>query len=85
MTMRGWRLLPADGQTSWLPYVWLVYLGSFVAQPLMRWRSGELGVHEAALTALTVSLFLLSYFRGFWVSGRDAIRIIAFQVLLGAV
>lgn len=85
MVTRRWRLLPADGQINWLPYVWLVYLGSFVAQPVMRWRSGSLGAPEALVTALALALFLVSYFRGFWVSGRDVLRIIAFQVLLGAV
>ncbi len=79
------RLLPEDGQINWLPYVWLVYLGTFVAQPVTRWRAGEPWVLEAAVTALAVALFLLSYFRGFWASGRDALRIIAFQVLLGVV
>ncbi|HEX8674286.1 MAG TPA: hypothetical protein VF710_20475, partial [Longimicrobium sp.] len=85
MKMRRWRLLPADGQIGWLPYVWLVYLGSFLAQPVMRWRTGRLGLAEALMTAAALALFLLSYFRGFWVTGREILRVIGMQVLLGAV
>jgi two-component system sensor histidine kinase DesK len=85
MKMRRWRLLPADGQIGWLPYVWLVYLGSFLAQPVMRWRTGRLGLAEALMTGAALALFLLSYFRGFWVNGPEILRVIGMQVLLGAV
>jgi len=80
-----WPLLPGDEHIGWLPYVWLVYLPAFFLVPAGRWRAGELGPGEAAATAVALVVFLVSYFRGFWVTGRRLAAVVATQVALGAV
>ncbi|HEX8431704.1 MAG TPA: sensor histidine kinase, partial [Longimicrobium sp.] len=80
-----WPLLPGDEHIGWLPYVWLVYLPAFLAVPATRWRAGELGAGEGAATGAATVIFLASYFRGYWVTGRGLAATVAIQALLGIV
>jgi two-component system sensor histidine kinase DesK len=79
--VKRFRLLPAE--VGWLPYAWLVYGATFLVSPFIRWRNGQLGAAEGAVTLLATVIFLASYFRGYWVRGRALLPIIAVQVLLG--
>ena len=80
--MREWirspRLLPPDSPTGWTPYAWLIYLPTFFVQPAIDGASAA----EWALCAAGTLVFLVSYFRGYWVRGRDLIPIIIVQAAL---
>lgn len=74
------RLLP-DSPLGWTPYAWLVYLSLYVivavAQADTAW---EWIIHSAGLI-----VFLVLYFRAFWVQG-DALLAMAFAIVaLGVV
>lgn len=73
------RLLPKNQMHGWAPLTWLAYCGFFYIQPL----ADHAGWKEWALTALGQVIFLVLYFRWFWVSRRWQIVIIAMMVLLG--
>ncbi len=76
-------LLPADEFLGWTPYAWLIYLVIFLIEPATRWRAGSMTAIYAAATAIGLTVFVASYFRGFWVRGRELLLIIALQALLG--
>jgi two-component system sensor histidine kinase DesK len=80
---RRWRLLPAASDLGWTPYVWLVYLGIFLAEPALRLRAGVLGAVEGAAVVAGSLLFLVVYFRGFWVRGRALLAVVATLCALG--
>ena len=64
---------------GWVPYVWVVYLGSFFIEPIIRgWDAGYW-----TATIVGAGVFLASYFRGYWERGPRLVAIIAFQVALG--
>src|SRR5579859_3011623 len=78
------RLLPKEvkADAGWTPYIWLVWLSFFVADPafhhppsLRRWL----------LTLATTLLFLALYFWGFWLKGKRRLWVIASIALLGIV
>ena len=76
---RRLRLLPPERSLGWVPYAWVVYLGSFFIEPVIRgWDPGYW-----AVTIVGALVFLASYFRGYWERGARLIAIIAFQVALG--
>jgi two-component system sensor histidine kinase DesK len=57
------RLLPNNRDHGWAPYVWLVFLAFFYAQPIMdhpSWRT-------LLIANATVAVFLVLYFSIFWV------------------
>jgi two-component system sensor histidine kinase DesK len=75
------RLLPRDGEHGWTPFVWLIYLSAYVLHPiLVRPWPWLWSVHAAGLGA-----FLILYFRGYWVDGRERVPIIAGLAVLGVV
>ncbi|HYW05971.1 MAG TPA: sensor histidine kinase [Longimicrobium sp.] len=80
-----WPLLPGDEHIGWLPYMWLVYLPAFLVAPAARWRAGELSAGAAAATGVGLVIFLASYFRGYWVTGRGLAAVVVVQLFLGAV
>jgi two-component system sensor histidine kinase DesK len=80
---RRFPLLP-DGPLGWTPYAWLLYLVTFLIEPIIRTQQGRAGALYWAANIAGMLLFLAAYFRGYWVSGRRLIRIIAFITLLGA-
>lgn len=75
------RLLPKDEPLGWTPYAWTIYVGFFILGPLM----SHVGATMWALTLLTLAVFLVLYFRGWWVRGREMALIVAAMTLLGAV
>jgi two-component system sensor histidine kinase DesK len=78
------RLLPA-GPLGWTPYAWLVYLGTFLVEPVWRTQSGQAGTLYWAATALAVAVFLVAYFRGHWVHGRQLMPIIGVITAIGVI
>ena len=59
------RLLPPDPELGWTPFGYLVYLGFFLFKPVVfpEWP------WERPLTAAAVAVFLVLYFRVYWLSG----------------
>lgn len=76
-------LLPADPHLGWTPYVWLIYLTFFLVEPAIRLRLGAMTAGHAAATLLALLVFLASYFRGYWATGRELLLVVAVQSLLG--
>jgi two-component system sensor histidine kinase DesK len=83
-SIRRFRLLPPDEYIGWTPFAWLIYLPTFLIEPLVRQQAGKLTVAYATLTLLGFGIFLTSYFRGYWVRGRELLAVIAIQTALGA-
>jgi two-component system, NarL family, sensor histidine kinase DesK len=76
---RRFRLLPPERTLGWVPYAWLIYLGTLVIDPLRR----DSGAMVWTLTVLSVMIFIVSYFRAHWLSGAALWRVVALQVALG--
>ncbi|MGQ0383206.1 MAG: sensor histidine kinase [Gammaproteobacteria bacterium] len=74
------RLLPADCAVGWTPYLWLVYLNFF----FFRYFYVRPGALELALVAVTIAVFLVLYFNGYWKTGWRLVPNIAGLMLLGA-
>ena len=75
------QLLPPGRDISWVPFVWLIYLAGVPFAPYERHASAL----EWALTLGGMAIFLVLYFRGFWVSGTESMVIVAAMFALGAV
>src|SRR6478609_1872198 len=73
------RLLPDDPETSWTPYVWLVYLFPFLAYPAL----ARVSAPQWAATLAGLALFLVLYFWSYWLEGRKALGCAAGILLLG--
>jgi two-component system, NarL family, sensor histidine kinase DesK len=76
-------LLPAETrrEAGFTPYVWIIYLLPFVADPF--WRGRSIGV--IALTLVAAFVFLALYFAGYWSRGRRLLLIVAAITALGLV
>lgn len=72
-------LLPADRSIGWLPYAWLIYLANFLAVPAF--SGAPAGVWFA--TAIGMLVFLVAYFRSFWVRGPQLIAVASVTAALG--
>ena len=72
------RLLP-DNDVGWTPYGWLVYLSLYVAYGFALNRTAA----AWAFDALVLVVFLVLYFRGFWVQGTRLLAIAFAIVALG--
>jgi len=75
------RLLPPDRELGFVPYAWIVYsipflVSAFLFRMPLGWR---------AVTIAGWLAFLALYFRGYWVSGRELLPIMAGLVGLGLV
>ena len=78
------RLLPTDRNhrnLGWTPYAWLVYSIPFLVNTFE--SRADLPRFAANLGAYAV--FLVLYFRGYWVHGRPLVGVIAAMTLLGFV
>lgn len=76
---RRFRLLPANRYLGWTPYAWLVYLPTMIVEPITAHASSL----EWAATIVATVAFVVSYFRGYWLTGRALLWIVAFQTALG--
>ena len=75
------RLLPKDKDIGWVPYVWLVYLGFIPMNAYFMQVSRTIW----AWNAVGVAVFLVLYFRGYWISRRQLLWIIGGIALLGII
>ena len=73
------RLLPADPRISWTPYLWLFWLINF----FFKWFIVPPEPVELGLAMLTLPVFLVLYFDGFWHSGRRVLVDMAGILLIG--
>lgn len=74
------RVIPADREVGWTPYVFLLYLAFVFIEPI----ADKAGPAKWALTLGAVLLFLPLYFLGYWVSGRRGLLVIAAITAIGA-
>ena len=72
---RRFPLLPPG--EGWLPYLWLVNLPPVFIAPVQSGRAWQW-----AATSAAVLVFLASYFRAYWLSGRRVLPMIAVQCAL---
>ncbi|HEY2498355.1 MAG TPA: sensor histidine kinase [Candidatus Angelobacter sp.] len=76
------RLLPQNKDVGWTPYAWLIYLTSV---PFYGYATQHTSLRFWTLTVLGMAVFLVLYFRGYWVEGKKLLWIIAAILLLGVV
>lgn len=82
---RRFPFLPRDAYLGWTPYAWLIYLPFFLIEPVLRTRAGVASAWYWAGTVLGVAVFLVAYFRGYWVRDRALLAVIAAIAGLGVV
>ncbi len=80
---RTWPLLPPHRpDIGWTPYLWLIYLGFFVLDPLL----SHAPAWKWLLLAAVVAAFLPIYFLGYWArNGKEVLLVAAGIALLGLV
>ena len=76
------RLLPQNKDLGWTPYAWLIYLASV---PFYGYASGQRSSMFWALNILSMAVFLVLYFRGYWIKDKRLLWIVAAIALLGVV
>ena len=74
------RLLPESSPLGWTPYAWLVYLSFFIVYAV--WTNSP---REWLIDGPALALFLVLYFRGFWLEGRPLLGVIFGIVCIGMV
>lgn len=74
------RLLPEDHALGWTPYAWLAFLPAFFVEPAS--RTTPLLAWTAYAGAIVV--FVASYFRAYWASGRELRVHVLVQATIGA-
>jgi two-component system, NarL family, sensor histidine kinase DesK len=74
------RLLP-DSHLGWTPYAWLVYLSWFLLYAIFASRTPL----DWTINAAALAVFLVLYFRGFWLEGQALITVSFALVGLGVV
>jgi two-component system sensor histidine kinase DesK len=81
------RLLPKDSEHGWTPYLWLIYVGPYVACPFLVPRFTLLGSRALMWAVWLAGLvtFLTLYFRSHWVDGSPRLRYVVGLAVLGAV
>lgn len=73
--------LPPGCSEGWVAYAWLIYLGFYILYPVLARASAA----EWAVYGLGLVVFLVFYFRAFWVSGRRILPYVVAMTLLGVV
>jgi two-component system, NarL family, sensor histidine kinase DesK len=74
------RLLPEDSPLGWTPYGWLIYLSFFLVWSVVANQPRDWLIDVPALL-----LFLVLYFRAFWLCGTQLLPVIAGIVAIGVV
>lgn len=77
------RLLPqyVKSEIGWLPYVWLIWICYFVADPFIKHAS----LARIAITLVATCVFLTLYFLSYWAVGRQKLFSFAGITLLGII
>ena len=75
------RLIPHDTALGWTPWAWTVYIIPFLLSPLYLSRYANAG-GWLFFGGITV-LFLVLYFRSYWVRGRELYLLSALTIALG--
>ena len=75
------RLLPHDSDRGWTPFAWVIYIIPFLCTPLFARRFATPG--GWALFLVTTAVFLVLYFRSYWVQGRELILLATATTALG--
>jgi two-component system, NarL family, sensor histidine kinase DesK len=75
----SFRLIPADRDLGWTPYVFLIYLVFVFLGPL----ADNAGTTVWIITSAAVLLFLPLYFWGYWVCGWRALIVVCGITALG--
>jgi two-component system sensor histidine kinase DesK len=78
-----WRLLPDDKELGWTPYAWLIYLPTFLIEPITRHRAGDIDGAHWIITITALVVFLVSYFYGYWARGNRLIAVAGLHTALG--
>ncbi len=73
------RLIPADREIGWTPFLYLVYLGI----PIMNLTLGPADFLDWAVTLGLIAVFLPLYFSCYWVTGWRAVGIAGAITALG--
>ncbi len=73
------RLLPRNTNQGWLPYIFLPYLAFFFIPPLTE----HFTLGRWLLTLIGTAIFLICYFRVYWVKDSRAIFLASIIALLG--
>jgi two-component system sensor histidine kinase DesK len=76
------RILPENKALGWTPYAWLIYLPTFLIDPISEMRAEPGHTVELIVTVIATIAFLISYFYGFWVRGNKLAAVVAFQTAL---
>src|SRR5688572_14736123 len=75
------RLLPHDTDLGWTPYAWLIYIVPFALTPFVsEWQANARGF---VTYAIALVVFLVLYFRGYWVRGRELVLVSAATLAMG--
>ena len=74
------RLLPDWSPLGWTPFAWLVYLSFFLVYAI--WNNSP---RDWLIDGPAVALFLVLYFRGFWLHGRALLGVIFAIVFIGMI
>ncbi|MGH7554045.1 MAG: histidine kinase, partial [Longimicrobiales bacterium] len=82
VTQRRFRLLPPGSPLGWTPFAWLIYLPTFLMEPITRTQEGRASALYWAATAAGVVGFLITYFRAYWLRGVRLIPIVVVQTAL---
>src|SRR4051794_9752090 len=73
------RLLPKDEEIGWAPHAWLIYLVPFLAYPALEGASAL----RWAATLAGLAVFLVLYFRSYWLEGPRVLGCAGGIALLG--
>ncbi len=73
------KKLPYHPEMGWTPYAFLIYLGFFLMKPVFRGATPG----EWVAIAAGLLVFLVFYYRGFWMEGRAVLTAAAGITLLG--
>ena len=74
------RLLPDSSPLGWTPFAWLVYLSFFLVYAI--WNNSP---RDWLIDGPALALFLVLYFRGFWLHGRALLGVIFGIVAIGMI
>ena len=74
------RLLPESSPLGWTPFAWLVYLTFFFTYAV--WTNSP---RHWLIDGPALALFLVLYFRGFWLEGRPLLGVIFGILAIGLV